>query len=61
MIDLRKFLAEQFTIYKVKTINFQEEVIFEQMIMTDNVDRKDFIIIDRQILDETAKTKMDLL
>lgn len=46
---------------KVKTINFQEEVIFEQMIMTDNVDRKDFIIIDRQILDKTAKTKMDLL
>ena len=47
--------------HKVKTINFQEEVIFEQMIMTDNVERKDFIIIDRQILDKTAKTKMDLL
>lgn len=46
---------------KVKTNNFQEEVIFEQMIMTDNVDRKAFIIIDRQILDKTAKTKMDLL
>ena len=46
---------------KVKTVNFQEEVIFEQMIMTDNVGRKDFIIIDRQILDKTAKTKMDLL
>jgi hypothetical protein len=47
--------------HKVKKINFQEEIIFEQMIMTDNVDRKDFIIIDRQILDKTAKTKMDLL
>ena len=47
--------------HKVKTVNFQEEVIFEQMIMTDNVGRKDFIIIDRQILDKTAKTKMDLL
>ena len=46
---------------KVKTVNFQEEVIFEQMIMTDNVGRKDFIIIDRQIMDNTAKTKMDLL
>jgi hypothetical protein len=46
---------------KVKTVNFQEEVIFEQMIMTDNVGRKDFVIIDRQIMDNTAKTKMDLL
>jgi len=47
--------------HKVKTVNFQEEVIFEQMIMTDNVDRKDFIIIDRQISDKTDRTKMDLL
>jgi len=46
---------------KVKAIYFQEEVTFEQMIMTDNVNRKDFIIIDRQITDKTAKTKMDLL
>jgi len=46
---------------KVKTVNFQEEVIFEQMIMTDNVGRKDLVIIDRQVLDNTAKTKMDLL
>ena len=35
--------------------------MFEQMIMTDNVNREDFIIIDRQIMDKTAKTKMDLL
>ena len=46
---------------KVKTVNFQEEVIFEQMIMTDNIGRDDFIIIDRQILDKTDRTKMDLL
>ena len=46
---------------KVKTVNFQEEVIFEQMIMTDNVGRKDFLIIDRQIMDKTDRTKMDLL
>jgi hypothetical protein len=46
---------------KVKTVNFQEEVIFEQMIMTDNIGRDDFIIIDRQIMDKTAKTKIDLL
>jgi hypothetical protein len=31
---------------KVKTVFFQEEIIFEQMIMTDNVGRNDFIIID---------------
>jgi hypothetical protein len=46
---------------KVKAIHFQEEIIFEQMVMTDNVSRKDFIIIDRQIIDKTDKTKMDLL
>jgi hypothetical protein len=46
---------------KVKAIRFQEEIIFEQIVMTDNVNRRDFIIIDRQIMDKTAKTKMDLL
>lgn len=44
---------------KVKQIYFQEEVTFEQMIMTDNVNRKDFIIIDRQIVE--ARVRMDLL
>ncbi|MBM4146206.1 MAG: hypothetical protein FJ240_08030 [Nitrospira sp.] len=29
--------------------------------MTDNIGRDDFIIIDRQILDKTDRTKMDLL
>jgi len=47
--------------HRVKKTYFQEEIIFEQMIMTDNVNREDFIIIDRQIIDKTAKTKMDLL
>jgi hypothetical protein len=46
---------------KVREINYQEETTFEQMIMTDNVGRKDFIIIDRQVSDKTSKTKMDLL
>jgi len=46
---------------RVKEINFQEEVMFEQMIMTDNVNRTDFITIDRQIMDKTARTKIDLL
>lgn len=47
--------------HRVKKTYSQEEIMFEQMIMTDNVNREDFIIIDRQIMDKTAKTKMDLL
>jgi len=58
LFSLRNLLSMS---QKVKAIHFQEEIIFEQMVMTDNVDRKDFIIIDRQIMDKTAKTKMDLL
>ena len=46
---------------KEKEIYYQEETTFEQMIMTDNVNRSDLIIIDRQIVDNTTKTKMDLL
>lgn len=46
---------------KVKTTDFQEEIIFEQMLMTDNINRNDFIIIDRQVIDKTSKSKMDLL
>jgi hypothetical protein len=45
----------------VKKIHFQEEVIYEQMLMTDNVNRDDLIIIDRQVTDKVSKTKMDLL
>ena len=44
---------------KVRQIFFQEELTFEQMIMTDNVKREDFIIIDRQIVE--ARMRMDLL
>lgn len=46
---------------KVKNVKHQEETAFEQMIMTDNVKRQDLIIIDRQIVDATGRTKMDLL
>ncbi|MBA3018960.1 MAG: hypothetical protein L6263_00535 [Desulfobacteraceae bacterium] len=46
---------------KVKKNNFQEEIIYEQMLMTDNVNRDDLIIIDRQVMDKVSKTKMDLL
>jgi len=46
---------------KVKEIYYQEEITFEQMIMTDNLNRSDLIIIDRQIVDRVIRTKMDLL
>lgn len=47
---------------KVKEVNFQEEIAFEQMLMTDNINRTDLIIIDRQVMDKSdEKTKMDLL
>jgi hypothetical protein len=46
---------------KVKEVNYQEETTFEQMIMTDNVNRQDLIIIDRQIRDNLNTTRMDLL
>lgn len=45
----------------VKDVNYQEETTFEQMLMTDNVNRHDLIIIDRQIADSISSTKMDLL
>jgi hypothetical protein len=46
---------------KVKKNFFQEEVIYEQMLMTDNVGRDDLMIIDRQVSDKVSSTKMDLL
>lgn len=46
---------------KVKEIAYQEETTFEQMLMTDNINREDLIIIDRQVRDKVSKTKMDLL
>lgn len=46
---------------KVKKVQFQEEIVFEQMLVTDNVNRDDLIIIDRQVVDRNSSTKMDLL
>jgi hypothetical protein len=46
---------------RVKKVDFQEEIIYEQMLMTDNINRDDFLIIDRQVMDKVSKTKMDLL
>jgi len=46
---------------KVKKVQFQEEIVFEQMLVTDNANRDDLIIIDRQVVDRNSSTKMDLI
>ncbi|GAF88238.1 unnamed protein product, partial [marine sediment metagenome] len=46
-------------IAKVKS---SEEIIFEQMLITDNMEREDFFIIDRQVSETAMKRrKLDLL
>jgi len=45
----------------IKKVQFQEELVFEQMLLTDNAERDDLIIIDRQVADRDSSTKMDLL
>ncbi|NLI11422.1 MAG: hypothetical protein GX425_02060, partial [Peptococcaceae bacterium] len=40
---------------RIKAINNGEEITFEQMIITDNMDREDLIIIDRQVTDEQLR------
>jgi len=45
----------------VKKVNFKEELTFEQMLITDNVNRSDLIIIDRQVRDRVDRNQMDLL
>jgi hypothetical protein len=42
---------------EVKRVYFQEEVIFEQMLMTDNVSRDNLIIIDRQVMDKMSEVQ----
>ena len=49
---------------KIKERQFQEEIAFEQMLITDNMDNqnnRDLIIVDRQVMDRASATKMDLL
>lgn len=47
---------------KIKKVNNGEEITFEQTLITDNLNRSDLIIIDRQVTDSTLKGKrMDLL
>ena len=47
---------------KIKQVNYGEEIVFEQALITDNLERDDLIIIDRQITDKAlSRKRMDLL
>ena len=48
-------------ISKIREVNNGEEINLEQFIITDNLEREDIIIIDRQIEDKVLKKRMDLL
>jgi hypothetical protein len=56
----QKKYIKQF-ISKIREVNNGEEITLEQAIITDNLDREDIIIIDRQIADKDFKKRMDLL
>jgi hypothetical protein len=46
----------------VKKVNYGEEIVFEQAIITDNMNREEYLIIDRQVTDkELKRRRMDLL
>jgi hypothetical protein len=46
---------------KIKKEHYSEELTFEQMLITDNLDREDIILIDRQVTDKLTRRKIDLL
>jgi len=48
-------------ISNIREVNNGEEITLEQAIITDNLDREDIILIDRQIADKDFKKRMDLL
>lgn len=46
----------------IRKVNYGEEITFEQILITDNLNRPDFFIIDRQITETSLKRKrLDLL
>ncbi len=62
--QLRPFLQKKYLekIGKnVKDVNYQEEIVFEQILITDNRNKEDIILIDRQVMDNKIKRRMDLL
>ncbi len=56
----RKHLTEFAS--RIKKVHNGEEIVFEQSLITDNLNREDFIFIDRQVTDTKLKRKrLDLL
>ncbi len=55
----KKYLDKLFS--NIKEVNYNEEITFEQMLITDNSDRSDLIIIDRQVTETGMDGKLDLL
>ncbi len=46
----------------VKKVNYGEEIVFEQALITDNMNREEYLVIDRQVTDrELGRRRMDLL
>ena len=52
---LKKFGAN------IKKVNYGEEIMFEQMLITDNMDNQEIIIIDRQVTETALTNRLDLL
>ncbi|MBN2045327.1 MAG: hypothetical protein JW757_09935, partial [Anaerolineales bacterium] len=46
---------------RVRIVNYGEEIEFEQALITDNLEREDLIITDRQISDHEFSKRLDLL
>lgn len=63
--DLHQFLQKAHLLEfarKIKKVNNGEEIDFEQALITDNLNRPDFFIIDRQISDTLLnRRRLDLL
>ena len=55
----KKYLDKLFS--NIKKVNNSEETTFEQMLITDNSDRSDLIIIDRQVTETGMGGRLDLL
>ncbi len=46
---------------RVKKVNYGEEIAFEQALITDNLNREEYMIIDRQVTEPGLGHRMDLL
>lgn len=46
---------------RIAKVNYREELVFEQILMTDNPPSKRLVIIDRQVEDHESAKKLDML